>query len=341
MSSISYDVYCRSLNAVMSDESIRIPDHQRPQIWNKTRQQLLIHTIMRGQPMPPLIIRESIVNGERLRWLEDGQQRYMSVKNFYENNISFENTLFKDLSESNRVKFLTYKIPILTYENATIEETIEMFDNFQNGVALTPGQRFHARLNTQLVKYARERLLTPDRHFHTRATAVWGAHASYSDTKTKRVLMNAMAIAGGAAYGADHITTSYDVLGPILNNEFDVSRADDVLDKLLKVYERVTLKPGSTLFTPEEQKQHWPVGELTGYVLASLVADPSEEIMTKWVDYIASVRNKENKYGDLHANMPASRNWNSARWRIGYENIFVNHVTGAGPVADSEGEDSP
>jgi hypothetical protein len=264
----------------------------------------------------------------------------MSVKNFYENNISFENILFKDLNESDRVKFLTYKIPILTYENATIEETIEMFDNFQNGVALTPGQRFHARLNTNLVKYARERLLTHDRYFYTRASAIWGAHQSYSDTKTKRILMNAMAIVGGAVYGADHITTSYDVLGPILNNEFDVARADYILDKLFKVYERVTLKPGSTLFTPEEQKQHWPVGVLTGYILASLASDSTEENMAKWVDYIASVRNKKNKYADLHANMSASRNWNSARWRIGYENIFVNHVV-AGAVAESEDEDSP
>jgi hypothetical protein len=330
--SISYDVFCRSLSSVITDESVRIPEHQRPEIWNKGRQQGLVNTIMQGRPMPPLIIRETINQGERMRWLEDGQQRYMSMKNFYDNKFPYKNTLYKDFSENDRVKFLTYKIPILTYENATIEETIEMFDNFQNGVPLTPGQRFHARLDTPLVKYARERLLTPDRHFYGRAAAVWGAHESKSDTKTKRILMNAMAIAGGVAHGVDHITTSYDVLGPILNNPFDVKKADSIFDMLLKVYERV-----ADIYTSDEKKVHWPVGELTGYILASLIINPTEETIEKWVNYISDSRQKANKYADLHTNMPAGRNWNAARWRQGYENIFVNHV-----VADTnvEGDNS-
>jgi hypothetical protein len=326
MSSISYDVFCRSLSSVITDESVRIPEHQRPEIWSKSRQQGLVNTIMQGRPMPPLIIRETIDRGERIRWLEDGQQRYMSMRNFYENKFSYKNTLYKDFSENDRVKFLTYKIPILTYENATIEETIEMFDNFQNGVPLTPGQRFHARLDTPLVKYARERLLTPDKHFYGRAAAVWGAHQSNSDTKTKRVLMNAMAIAGGVAYGADHVTTSYDILGPLLNQPFDVKQADSLLDKLLQVYERAADE--NRPFTPDEKKAHWPVGELTGYILASLIGNPTDDIITKWATYVKSARDKDDKYADLHANMPTSRNWNAGRWRQGYENIFVNHVVG-------------
>lgn len=321
MPSISYEVYCRNLGEVINDERIRIPEHQRPEIWSKPRQQGLINTIMQGRPMPPLIIRETIDNGERSRWLEDGQQRYMSMKNFYNNKFSYKNTYYKDFSENDRVKFLTYKIPVLTYENATIEETIEMFDNFQNGVPLTPGQRFHARLDTPLVKYARERLLTPGMHFYARATAVFGPHESRNDTKTKRILMNAMAIVGGVAHGADHITTSYDVLGPILTQPFNIERADSLLDKLLKVYEEVaSYQP----FTPDEKKSHWPVGELTGYVLASLISSPTDETIEKWVSYITGVRGRENRYSELHANMPASRNWNAARWNLGYDNIFVN-----------------
>jgi hypothetical protein len=334
MPSISYEVYCRSLDSVINDERIRIPEHQRPEIWSKSRQQKLIKTVMQGRPMPSLIIRETIDNGERSRWLEDGQQRYISMKNFYNNKFPYNNTLYKDFSESERVKFLTYKIPVLTYENATIEETIEMFDNFQNGVPLSPGQRFHARLDTPLVKYARERLLTPGMHFYTRATAVWGAHESRNDTKTKRNLMNAMAIVGGVAHGADHITTSYDVLGPILTQPFNIERADSLLDKVLKVYEETaSYQP----FTPDEKKSHWPVGQLTGYVLASLISNPTDETVEKWVSYIMGVRGRENRYYELHANMPASRSWNAARWNLGYDNIFVNrHLLANTGVVENE-----
>jgi hypothetical protein len=325
---ISYDVYCRSLNSVIMDESLRIPDHQRPQIWSKVRQEQLIDTIMRGRPMPTLIVRETIESGERVRWLEDGQQRYMSMKNFYNNVFAYNNTYYRDFTEYERVLFLTYKIPILTFENATLEEAIEMFDNFQNGVALTPGQRFWARKETPLVKYAIKNLLTPGTPFYERSSAVWGSHVTAKDTKTKRFLMNVMAIVGGVAHGVDHITMSYDVLGPILNNQFDTEMADSRLDMLLKVYERVAV---ATIFTPDEKKAHWPVGTLTGYVLASLINDPTEENISKWVKYISDSRQKANKYADLHMNMPSTRSWNALRWRIGYENVFVNHV-----IADND-----
>ena len=140
-----------------------------------------------------------------------------------------------------------------------------------------------------------------------------------------------MAIAGGVVYGADHIITSYDVLGPMLNREFDVRQADNLLDKLLKVYE--TVADENRPFTSDEKKMHWRVGELTGYVLASLISDSSDDMITKWSTYVKSVRDKDRRYGDLHANKPKSRNWNAARWRQGYENIFVNNV-----VADANAE---
>ena len=329
---ISYDVYCRSLNSVITDESVRIPEHQRPQIWSRGRQEQLIDTIMRGRPMPTLIVRETIELGERVRWLEDGQQRYMSMKNFYNNVFAYNNKYYRDFTEEERVLFLTYKIPILTFENATLQEAIEMFDNFQNGVALTPGQRFWARKETRLVKYAIERFLTPGTPFYERSSALWGAHLTAKDTKTKRFLMNAMAIAAGVVHGVDHITTSYDVLGPILNNDFDIRMADTRLDMLLKVYERVA---SVNIFTPDEKKSHWPVGTLTGYVLASLINDSSEEMIGKWSQYILDSRQKANKYADLHMNMPRTRSWNALRWRIGYENVFVNHVV----PGDNEGDD--
>lgn len=333
---ITYKIDSLDLRSLLADASLRIPEHQRPEMWEKKRQQGLIDTIMKGRPMPTIIIRETIENNERIRWLEDGQQRVMSMRKFANNEVSYNNTYYKDFTENDRIRFLTYKIAILTYENATIEETIEMFDNFQNGVSLTPGQRFHARLDTPLVKYARERLLTPNKHFYDRAAAVWGAHQSNSDTKTKTVLTNAMAIAGGVVYGADHITTSYDVLGPILNRGFNVQQADNLLDKLLTVYENVADE--NRPFTSHEKKMHWRVGELTGYVLASLISDSSDDMVTKWVNYIKSVRDTDHRYANLHADKPKSRNWNAVRWRQGYDNIFVNHVV-ADPTEETDSSD--
>ena len=328
MSSIRYDFSSRNLSTILSDTSIQIPDHQRPEMWKPDRQIRLIDSIMRGLPMPNLTLNDTIVGGERVRWLEDGQQRYISMKKFYENRLPYENTYYKDFSEEQRLQFLTYKVPVLTYENATRAEIIQIFDNLQYGVPLSPGHRFHARLDSPLVKYGRERLMTPDKCFYARASAVWGAHPSNKDTKTKKNLMNVMAIVGGAAHGVECITTSYDILGPLLDKDFDVAKADALLNTVLTIYEDADREYA---ITPNDKRNQWDVGKLTGYILASLIhassQTPTPDLPKMWKDYIVSVRNGTDTIAVLHHNMPASRNWNSARWRIGYENVFVQRPT--------------
>jgi len=320
MSRLSYEFSSRTVKSILEDDSIDIPDHQRPEMWLKDRQQRLIQTIMMGLPMPNLTLNDTITNGKRVRWLEDGQQRYISMKKFLDNKLDYENVYYKDFNESQRLQFLTYKIPILTYENATRSEIIQIFDNLQHGVPLSPGHRFHARLESPLVKYARDRLLTPDRYFYARASGVWGAHPSNKDTKTKKFLMNAMALAGGAAHGVECITTSYDVLGPLLEKQFDPTKADALLDKLIGIYE---IADTQYAITPADKKKQWDAGQISGYILASLIHNYTPDLISMWAKYIVDVRKGDDKLSVLHAKKPASRNWNSNRWRIGYENVFI------------------
>ena len=334
-SKLRYQFTERSLKEVLLDPSVKIPEHQRPEMWNAKRQERLIETVMNGHPMPNITYREEVGVAGRTLWLEDGQQRYLSLKKFFENRLAWRGRTYKDLTEDERIHFLTYKVPILTYSNATIEETIQIFDVFQNGVALTPGQRFHARLETPLVRYARERLLTPGQHFHARASAVWGPHQTANDTKTKRVLMNAMAIAGGAAHGVPFITTSYDILGPVLTKPFDLAAADELLDHTIRVFEQADARAP---ITQPQRKKQWNVGTLTGYILATFIERPTtqNELARRWVDYIVGVRQGTYTIDVLYKNMPESRNWTAARWRQGIDNLFGPAAlpwTGTGPAS--------
>lgn len=324
MSRLSYEFSSRTVKSLLEDDSIDIPDHQRPEMWLKDRQQRLIKTIMDGLPIPNLTLNDTITNGKRIRWLEDGQQRYISMKKFFNNQLDYENVFYKDFKEDQRFKFLTYKIPILTYENASRAEIIQIFDNLNHGVPLSPGHRFHARLDSPLVKYARDRLLTPEKHFYARASAIWGAHPFNKDTKTKKNLMNAMALAGGAAHGVECITTSYDVLGPLLQTTFDTAKADVFLDKLIAVYEAAD---AVYAITPADKKKQWDAGKISGYILASLIHGYTPDLVDMWSSYLVNVRKGDDTLAVLHAKKPASRNWNSNRWRIGYENVFVTRPT--------------
>jgi len=322
MSRLSFKFSGRSIKNIIEDECIKIPEHQRPEMWDKKRQSRLIETVMGGRPIPNLTLNFTIMDGKRIYWLEDGQQRYISLLKFRDNKISWNDKFFKDLTEDQRIQFLTYELPIITYENATRKEIIEIFDSLQSGMPLSPGHRFHARLDSPLVKYAIDRLLSPDKGFYARATAVWGEHSQKKDTKTKKSLMNAMAIVGGVVHGVEYITTSYDILGEMLDIPFDEVKADSRLDALLKVYEAADAQHPITL---TDRKKQWNVGKLTGYILATLLTNGMpNDIATKWTEYIVNIRNGNDRLCILHANVPASRNWNSSRWRIGYENVFIS-----------------
>ncbi len=321
MPRLQYEFITRNAREILEDESIQIPEHQRPEMWQPKRQEGLIETIMSGRPMPNLTFRFDLVDGQLVHWLEDGQQRYISMKKFYEGKLPWNGRLYKDLGDMERVHFLSYKISILIYKNASLDETIRIFDDFQNGVALTPGQRFHARISTPLVRYARGRFLTRGQGFYDRMTTVFGPHDYTKDTKTKKLLMNAMALAGGAAHGINFITTSYDILGPMLNREFSEEEADTRIDQLLKIFERAD---ADCAITVAQKKKQWAVGYLSGYILATLIEFPDdiENWSNTWVEYICDMRDDTRSISLLHYGMPASRNWNAERWRVGYNNLI-------------------
>jgi hypothetical protein len=271
--------------------------------------------------MPNITFREEINQGARTLWLEDGQQRYISIKKFIENRLEWNNRWFRDFTMDEQIHILTYRLGILLYSNATYDETIAIFDTFQNGVSLTPGQRFHARQDTPLVKYARERLLSSNQHFYNRASAVWGAHTFNKDTKTKQILMNAMAIVGGIVHGIESITTSYDILGPKLNEPFDTVAADQMLDALIRVYEDAnTQQPSSAA----HKKAYWKAGNVTGYILATFLRWPNNipDLSERWSEFLVATRRDELDINILYMGMPESRNWNGSRWRVGYLNLF-------------------
>ena len=278
---------------------INIPEHQRKFIWKEPRQIRLINTIMNGLPMPSLAICEDYTfNGtdastkpQIIKWLEDGQQRFYTIKNFYDNKLLWNNKYFRDLTQEEKDSFMAYKLCILTYRDATEEEKIQVFDNFQNGVPLTAGDRFHANKNSILVKYAIDRFMTPQKEngFYERMSKIFGPHKYSNDTKGRTHLTNVMAIAGGVAHGVQYITKSFDTLGPILNKEFDETRADTYIQQLLSIFEEV--EKHATI-SKKSRKNLWNVGYITGYILSTIIEYQDSSLDTwrdRWITYMIDI----------------------------------------------------
>lgn len=321
-SQLTYDIFPRCLRDVMGDKQIQIPEHQRPEMWDLKRQERLIGTIMTGLPMPNLTLREELTSEGRVKWLEDGHQRYSTIKKFMENRLAWKNRFYREFTPDEIIHFQTYKLALTVFENATRKEVIEIFDSFQNGMPLRPGHRFHSQKDSLLVSYVRQRLMTPGEGLYDRAAAVWGPHSCNADTKTKKHLTNAMALGGGVAHGVEFIVTSYDILGEKLEKPFDTVAADRFLEALLSIYERS--HEGGNEPNKKEKAKRWDVGYLSGYILYSLMSFPSfeREISDDWVEYLIGLQQDERTIGELHAGMPKSRNWNAGRWRTGCKNLF-------------------
>jgi hypothetical protein len=313
-----------SVSHILADETIYIPPHQRPEIWDKERKALLIRTIRAGLPLGMMILHETMESGKRMRWLEDGQQRYWSIIRYTQDTFPAgpegNEKLYSELTPEERAQFNWYQIPVLTYENATLEERLYIFQYLQNGVPLTSGQRFHAMADmSPIVRYAHQ--LMPNE----RLMKIFGFGAKpRKDNNSKTQLQNVMAIAGGLCLGPDFITTSYDILGPELLKEVPAA-ATDILERLLTIYE--SAQETSAWSNAELKKYQWPVGKMTGYILWSLAEcegkkGDHDRLIEGWTKFLISVRSNRNILNVLHKGLPSSRNWTSERWQIGFKNIF-------------------
>ena len=313
-----FQVTQRSIKDMINDGKVNIPLHQRPYIWKDKQVNGFLTTIMDGMPTLSLIIYEEVVDGKLVRWLEDGQQRFMSVKKFHNGelgpDVKWNDKQFGDFSAEEKTHFENYQFTVTTMENVVYERRVALFQAIQDGEPLTNGQRFHAYSHSPIVKFAKSIL------DNERCIAVWG---NSKDDVKKKSLANAVAIASGLALkNIDAITTSYDLIGKsgFLDQLFDQEDANLRLEKLLSVYSRADELCPTTL---TKKKPQWDAGKYTGYILYSMCLpdrnwDTDKEMFAQ---FIARVRRDKLAMNILTYKKPVTRNWNSNRWKQGLDNL--------------------
>jgi len=312
--------FSNTIADMLDDSAICIPEHQRPYIWDAKKASLFIDTIMEDLPTQAIFMYEEISDGELKRWLEDGQQRWITVCRFVNgesaDSVKWNGKTFDDFSHQEKFKFLGYKFTIQMMYKLDKDRRLMLFQRLQDGKPLSNGQRFHACGDKPLVKLAKK-LMADDR-----VIALWGKK---TDTKSKTFLANCMAIASGLALNNDNkIVTSYAILGEdaFSNTPLDNDLVESRLWKLLDVYSRAhAICP----INETEKRKLWNVGLYTGYILYTMRQPDRdwEEDSKMWVDYIVQVRRESSAIRILKHNAPASRNWNRERWQTGLDNLNI------------------
>lgn len=120
------------------------PEFQRRSVWSEAAKSYLIDTIIRGKPIPKILITQQLKETRNVRVVVDGQQRLRSILSFMDgdykiskaHNAEFAGKRYNDLPEAIQKDYLKYEIGVDLLFDVSYEDVLDIF----------------ARLNTYSVK---------------------------------------------------------------------------------------------------------------------------------------------------------------------------------------------
>ena len=258
---------------------------------------------------------------------------------------------------------MSYRIPMQTYWGYSDAEAIQFFLKYQEGVALSVGEKYHAvNEMSPLVKLTKEMLMTAGKGFHDRAEKVWGRRCDEMNRKgdnitdkNRKWLCDACAIIAGLVWGPHRITKKWKEISteeagnsmltmPLhVNDETDEQvkqRVSTKLNIILSIYEEAQrINPISIT----KCKKQFDPGFATGHIIHSMSVVPAEEYSTmqeRWVTFLVQER-KDDKKGRKpllqREEIVGNGAWCTDRWRLGHNRVFSE--VSEPPISTDETED--
>lgn len=127
------------------------PDFQRRSVWSLKAKSYLVDTILRGKPMPKILITQKMENRRAIRSVVDGQQRVRAILGFIDgdfkisaaHNKELARKTFNDLDSDLQDSFMQYEVGCDVLFDMPYRELLDIF----------------ARINTYTVKLNPQELL--------------------------------------------------------------------------------------------------------------------------------------------------------------------------------------
>jgi Protein of unknown function DUF262 len=152
-------------------ELVLNPKFQRGSVWPAPARTYLIDSILRGYPIPKLLLRTTVDRDSRrtIRDVVDGQQRLRTIIDFAGNRFAlgpkateFQGSRYADLDNEIKDNFLAYKLTCEQLINASDEDVLEVFVRINSyAVPVNEAELRNARFEndfSELVKFLSQRL---------------------------------------------------------------------------------------------------------------------------------------------------------------------------------------
>ncbi|MEH0197556.1 DUF262 domain-containing protein [Caulobacter sp. CCNWLY153] len=130
------------------------PSFQRRSVWTRAAKSYLIDTIVRGRPMPKILITQELTNQKTIRTVVDGQQRLRAILEFFEgsfailksHNDQYGRKTYAGLPEDAQSQILSYSIGVDVLYNAKLNDLLDIFARINTySVALNTQEKLNAK----------------------------------------------------------------------------------------------------------------------------------------------------------------------------------------------------
>ena len=279
--------------------SYTVPEHQRFFTWKPSQEYELIDTILKGFPMPSIILHEAY-DKERSKIcynVEDGQQRLTSVHRFINGKYTYNDKYYPcesviekglpQISLEDVRKLDNYQIPVTVIKGILdIDTKALIFHRLNNGKKLSDADKFWSMKNTPIVSYTCDILKRESSRIIGNFTIT---------NKTRTGLTDGVGLVLGLSEGDDKITTSYEKLYSFLKNEPNCEKVEKGMKFISEIYSRVK---DSGLELKSSQKRN--LGKILGILVKEYnsITDENERSVKIefWTDFLKIVARNSTEF---------------------------------------------
>ncbi len=143
-------------------ELVLNPKFQRGSVWPTAARSYLIDSVLRGYPIPKLLLRTIVDRNTRrtIRDVVDGQQRLRTIIDFVGNKFAlgakageWRGLRYADLDDDIKDDFLSYKLTCEQLINASDEDVLEVFVRINSyAVPVNEAELRHARFENDFAE---------------------------------------------------------------------------------------------------------------------------------------------------------------------------------------------
>lgn len=130
------------------------PKFQRRSVWTRAAKSFLIDTILRGKPMPKVLLTQSLISQKNVRTVVDGQQRIRTILEFVSggftvlsaHNAEYSGKLFSEMHEDTQGAILQYEVGVDLLYNVSLADMLDIFARINTySVTLNTQEKLNAK----------------------------------------------------------------------------------------------------------------------------------------------------------------------------------------------------